>query len=548
MTDRPRAAIYARFSTDLQNERSAEDQVRVCRDRADREGWDVVNVYSDLAISGTKANRPGLLAMLAAADAREFDLLVVEDLDRVSRNQADGALIFQRLEFAGIRIFSLMDGAISELHIGLKGTMNALQLKQTAAKIRRGQVGVVSRGGVPGGLCYGYDVDPVLNADGSVERGRRKINPAQAEVVRRIYSLFLAGVSPREIAHRLNSEGVPSPRGGEWRCSSIVGSRARQIGILHNPIYAGRLVYNRVTMVQHFETRKRLSRVNPPSEWKIADHPELRIVDQESWEAVQAWREARNHLPFQLQARPRHLLSGLIRCKRCGGSYAVLSADRLGCTRHREAGTCDNRRRISVSRLEERVFAGLTEKLLAPDVVSAVVRRYHAERERLAKERRLRRRAEETRLAAIEEETKRLVDALACGDADFPEIREALSSRRTEAAAIRAAIGEDEAHSAIILHPRLADQYRARVRALGAALTKGDKGRSEALPKIRGLIDAILIGDAPGEPDNASIEVLGSLAQALALASGVPIKPAATARPTVQVVAEEGLEPPTRGL
>ncbi len=545
MTDIPRAAIYARFSTDQQNERSAEDQANLCRAMADREGWDVIDVYSDLAISGTKDKRPGVMAMLAAADARAFDVLLIEDLDRLSRNQSDIASMFQRLQFANIRIVSLSDGAVSELHIGLKGTMNAIQIKQIAAKVRRGMLGEFSRGKVPGGLCYGYDVDPVVHADGTVERGRRRINEAEAEVVRRIYAEFLRGVSPRRIACGLNSDGIPSARGGEWRSSAIVGSRARRIGILHNPIYAGQLLFNRVHMVQHFETRRRLSRVNPQSEWRTYNHPELRIVDDASWAAVQAWREANEDLPPAAQRRPRHALSGLVRCAECGGAYVIINRDRMGCTRHREAGTCGNARRIAFGRLEERVFAGLTDKLLAPDVVSHVVKRYHLERERLRKERAVQRRRDETRATVLETEIARLVEAIATGAAGFADVKEALSRRREEAKAIAVRLAEEKAHDVLVLHPRLADEYRRRIQAIGKSLATGGAGRSEALPRLRALIDSVMVGDAPGQPDNASVEVLGSLTQALALADGSPPR---TTHRTGKVVAKEGLEPPTPGL
>jgi len=91
------------------------------------------------------------------------------------------------MSFAGIRIVTLAEGEISELHIGLKGTMNALFLKDLADKTRRGLRGRVELGRSGGGLCYGYTI--VENG----ERGGREILQAEAAVVRRIFADFAAG-------------------------------------------------------------------------------------------------------------------------------------------------------------------------------------------------------------------------------------------------------------------------------------------------------------------------------------------------------------------
>lgn len=131
-----RAAIYARYSSDLQSETSAEDQARLCRSRIEQEGWSLIDVFADLAISGATRNRPGLNALLGRAG--EFDVLVAEFLDRLSRDQEDIASIYKRLRFAGVRIVTLSEDEISELHIGRKGTIGALFLKDLGEKTRRG--------------------------------------------------------------------------------------------------------------------------------------------------------------------------------------------------------------------------------------------------------------------------------------------------------------------------------------------------------------------------------------------------------------------------
>ena len=274
-----RAAIYARYSSEMQKDASIEDQLRLCRERAKQDSWTVVSEYSDRATSGSSMqNRPGLQTLMRDSRGAKFDVIICESLDRLSRDQEDIAGMYKRLRHVDIEIVSLAEGVVTELHIGLKGTMNALFLRDLAHKIRRGQRGRVEIGRFPGGISYGYEVVRELTADGTVEHGKRRINPAQAIVIQRIYDEYAVGRSPRMIAAGLNRDRVPSPRHGNWNASTINGNRGRGYGILQNELYRGTLVYNRVRMVRDPETGKRLSRLNPENKWirrggaRIANH------------------------------------------------------------------------------------------------------------------------------------------------------------------------------------------------------------------------------------------------------------------------------------
>ena len=212
--------------------------------------------------------------------AGAFEIVVAEALDRISRDQADIAALYKHPCFAGVMIFTLSagEGEINELHVGLKGTMNALFLKDLAAKTHRGLRGRVEAGNSGGGICYGYDVVKLPDDAGEPIRGEREINEAEAKIVRRIFRKFAAGTSPRAIARRLNDDGIPGAKGRLWSDSVLRGHAKRGTGMLDNDLYIGRLVWNRQHFMKNPDTGKRVARVNPPEEWMVVEVPEPRIV------------------------------------------------------------------------------------------------------------------------------------------------------------------------------------------------------------------------------------------------------------------------------
>ena len=258
-----RAAVYGRYSTNLQREASIEDQVRECEKHAARLGWTVVEVYADHGISGASILRPSYQRLLQDASAGRFEVVLAEALDRLSRDQEHIAGLFKHLVFAGVKLVTLAEGEISELHVGLKGTMNALFLKDLAQKTHRGLEGRVRQGFSGGGNAYGYDVVRETDARGEPVHGKRRINEAEAAIVRRIFEEFAQGRSPRGIAKSLNAEGVPGPKGRPWQDTTIRGHATRRTGILRNDLYAGRLVWNKQHYVKDPTTGRRLARPNP---------------------------------------------------------------------------------------------------------------------------------------------------------------------------------------------------------------------------------------------------------------------------------------------
>ena len=243
----PRVALYARYSDDKQSPASIDDQFLICREQAAREGWRIVANYTDAAISGASVIlRPGIQSLLQDAQMGRFDILLAEALDRVSRDQADVATLYKNLQFAGVKIVTLAEGEVSELHVGLKGTMNALFFKDLAKKTHRGLRGRVEKGKSGGGLCFGYDVVRRFSSEGEPVHGERSINAAEAEVIRQVFRQFANGLSPHVIACRLNETGIAAPTGKLWTSTTIRGHVKRGTGLLNNELYIGKLVWNRL--------------------------------------------------------------------------------------------------------------------------------------------------------------------------------------------------------------------------------------------------------------------------------------------------------------
>jgi site-specific DNA recombinase len=108
------ASTLTAFDSGQQRAASIDDQLRNCRRRANDEGWAIIREYADRAITGADSSRPQYREMLSAADRSEFDILLVDDLSRLARDQVESERAIRRLEFRGIRIVATADGYDSQ--------------------------------------------------------------------------------------------------------------------------------------------------------------------------------------------------------------------------------------------------------------------------------------------------------------------------------------------------------------------------------------------------------------------------------------------------
>jgi DNA invertase Pin-like site-specific DNA recombinase len=528
-----RCAIYARFSTDKQNERSVDDQVHLCAERAEREGWTVDQVFPDFAISGATRDRPGLNALIGALD--RFDVILTESIDRLSRDQEDIAHIFKLVRHAGARLVTLSDGEVSEIHVGLKGTMAALFLKDLGDKVRRGQIGNAKAGRIPGGRSYGYRPVVKLDARGRPEAGWSEIEEDEAEVIRRIFTEFLAGSSPLSIAKRLNEQGIRSPRGGKWNASTILGNKKRANGVLHNPLYAGRIVYNRQRFEKHPITRRRLSKANPPELWITTQVDDLRIVDEETFQAVATRFGESAVVPPSWQRRPKRLLSELVECGICGGNVTIHAKDYWYCSTRKNTGMCSNAASIRTAELERRVLDALKHKLLTPEWVEEFVDEWRILTNEENRRRQAHRARAEARMVKAQGRVDRLTNAIADGLGEYQELKTKLMDAYAERRNIQAEIDEGEAINLLAFHPGIALEYRRWIENAQANLDSGEYDTDEFRASLRPHIGKVVMSPNP-EGRGAILELHGVLAAMLQSVGGA----SASSDRTVKLVAGVG--------
>jgi site-specific DNA recombinase len=511
-----KVAIYARYSSDNQRDASIADQLRICREFAAREGWTVVQEFTDHAISGATLLRSGFQALMRDALNRRFDVVLAESLDRFSRDQEDTAGLFKRLTFAGVSIVTLAEGDITHLHIGFKGTMNALFLKDLAQKTHRGLRGRVESGKVGGGLCYGYRVVKSL-AGGTLTTGEREIEPGEAAIVDRIFREYVAGIAPKSTAKRLNHDRIAGPVGGTWSPSTIHGNSKRGTGILNNELYIGRLIWNRLRYVKNPDTGKRISRLNPNAEWITKEIPFLRIVSDELWNAAKDRQSVTRRTITRagnigFARRPLYLFSGLSKCGVCGAGFIMAGRNRLACFGAREKGTCSNRLTIRRDEVEARVLKALQDKLLNQELFEEFCDEFTREMNRLRMEHRAGLSAAEHEIGRIEARRKRLIEMVMEGVAPSV-VKDELNANAARREQLGAQLAATEEPPPPLLHPEMARIYRSKVTELAKALREPDS-RSEATEALRGLVDAIVLTpDQAGE--TLQIELRGNLAAML---------------------------------
>ena len=402
------AAAYARYSTERQSENSIDAQLSAINKYCTQEGHSIVSTFVDMAMTGTNTDRPDFQRMISDARAKLFEAVVVYDISRGSRDVCDWFSFRKDMMALNITVLSVAEklGDISKpndflvelINVGL-GQHMVLQTreKSIAGVAQKAQQGYFL-GGVP---PLGYDVSD----------GRYIINSREADAVRLIFALYAGGESYNTIIDHIAGMGV-------------LGKRGRPIGknslheILKNERYIGVYSWNKRKM--KYMGKWAHGEMNPAAVRIVDAIPA--IIDIDTWERVQK-RMSDNKKNATNVAKTEYLLSGLIECGECGGTFTGKTnrSSRGYVTRYY---ACNNKYRthtctaqnINANDIETAVVAQITNYLQTADfdkIADEIMREY--EKSKTARP------EEQKELDKLRKELQNCVDSIKSGMM-FPEL------------------------------------------------------------------------------------------------------------------------------
>ena len=305
-------AAYCRVSTEKEDQlNSLEAQKEFFSEYTRRTGDVLVRLYADEGISGTKIkNRREFLRMMADAEHHLFDMVVVKDISRFARNTVDLLQNIRRLKALGIETQFLTANMTSmgnsEFVLTIFGALAQEESANTSKRVKFGKKLNAEKGRVPN-IVYGYDktVGDYFNLT---------VNGEEAAVIRQIYHWYTQeGYGAAKISIMLNERDLKTKRGCRWSQNAVSH-------ILRNGLYTGKVI-NGKQEVTDFLTGQRADREE--TDWIVVDKPELRIIEDETFQLAQKILRSRFDAFKMTHERQsnRHLFSTLIKCRECGWSF-----------------------------------------------------------------------------------------------------------------------------------------------------------------------------------------------------------------------------------
>lgn len=357
-----RAAIYARVSSQAQRDRhTIENQLRTLPAYVAGRGWSLVETFIDdgrSARTGELDKRDGFAALLRAAEARRFDVLVVVDVDRLTRTDdlEERARILGPFQRLGITIATPSGGELDmrtmlgELWVTLQAIGAAEENRKRAERIKAGKARAIAEGRKPAGPTpYGYVYSRVTGW---------AIDPVAAELVREIFRRVADGESCVQIADDFAARGAPTPRSW-WRSG---WTRAT----VH------RIVRSRAAVGEYEADKARAAVIRIPA-----------IVTEREWQAAQRSLMALRRRGLR-RTRHSYLLEGLATCGHCGAPILIRSATSNARRRSRSpaAYICRERKLhqrcdatiVTTAETDARVWAALADEIEQPELLAEVMR------------------------------------------------------------------------------------------------------------------------------------------------------------------------------
>jgi len=507
-------ASYSRYSSDLQDESSIEQQQRKCRERATADGVSLGTEleFADKAVSGTKREREGLNALLDAARERNFNVLYFESLSRLARESVLTMPMLKELVYVHkVRIVSVSEGIDSsqnnwELLANFMAWMHEQFLKSLRSAVLRGQEQVVLNDWSVGDWCFGYGSEPIPGSE-KARRGRNPrprmrviINAEHARWVKQIFDWFVVEkMTLDRIARELTKLDAPK----DHRSSTKGWHHEYVKRVLRNEKYIGVWSWGKATNVRNPLTGDIAQEGRPPEEvakW-LRLRPDLRLIEDEQFLKAQGmldqleakWALTRTN-KGRLRgstvdsAHPRHLLQSLIKCAECGSTFQVSGAHGkyLGCAGYKR-GLCECKTRLPRRLAASKLLGAIGKRILAnPAWLDAVVeetRKSWTERRKQNPDERV---VVEQLIQAVEQKLSRLLDTVEKGQEEPEDLAERLKQRRREKRELEVRLARLDREEVCSDEPPTRDWIEGKLRALGEKLKAGGADAALALRKFVG--------------------------------------------------------------
>lgn len=496
---------YARFSSDNQKESSIDDQVRRCRDEVARRGGDAdaLVVIPDKAVSGASLDRDGMRLLLQMVQKQEpkITFVITEDLSRISRDVADAQTFRKKLEFYGVKFLAIADGIdTSQQHSKLsyltKSFVAEFYLDDLRDKTLRGMKGRALKGFSTGNLPYGFKSE-LSNPSDAESAKRIVVVEEEANLIVRIFTLYLEGFSLDGIATLFNDERIPSPRTRKKRSSPTSWRSSCIREMLRNQKYNATWKFGEKKYIKVPETNKRVARPQDESEIITVTREELRIVGPELWTKVQERLEKIRSIYTQTpEGAPKvisttgrvhkYLLSGILRCGNCNGPLVIVggsSKKYYGCGDAKKCGDCHNKLIVREDIAREQILAELRSTIMAPGAVDYARKRI-AERLGDAHRQLSKRKLEyRQRLRRTEQRIQNLIQRMADG-IESEYVAKALKDLESQAASDRAALESFEQSQSVPTHLPSPDQVLQGILNLQCVLDSNPAAAREAFARL----------------------------------------------------------------
>jgi len=418
-----------------------------------------------------------------------------------------------KFNYLQVKIISVSDGIVtgddnSKLGVQIRGLINELYLDDLKKKTMRGLEGQKIRGFSTGENVYGYHTKPVgelkLNRKGQAKYDGmvHRINPDEADIIKRIYKEFISCKSIAKIAKGLNEDKVPTKRGhsGGWNTSTV--SR-----ILKNEKYIGHWIWRKYKNIRDPMTGK-IKKVSRSEKEQLPAYKEdLIIIDNDTWQKAQKrWQALNGTFPVRkgsnksqksyIHSSPVHLLSGLMRCQLCDGAIVLISGKSggyYGCYNAKRK-TCSNTLLVPRKRIENTIISELKEKILTLENLEYVYKnleKFTAKGLNEVPEIMKKKKLQHEKLAA---EIQNYLNFIKSGNFS-KAVSEALKEAETKGDALKQEIASLEFQKQNTFKPPPREWISHRLEKLHETLSKNTASSAHALKELLGPIQLEPIAD-----------------------------------------------------